>query len=143
VAQIRIAASDDEIRRCFPVMVQLRTHLAESEFVPRVRRQEEEGYRLAFVEEGGRVKALAGYRYLENLSSGRFLYVDDLVTDQVERSKNYGAQLLGWLIEQASAAGCDNLELDSGVQRFRAHQFYLRHKMIISSHHFRLGLRDS
>ena len=30
----------------------------------------------------------------------------------------------------------------SGVQRFGAHRFYLRHGMNITSHHFQLELRD-
>lgn len=32
------------------------------------------------------------------------------------------------------------LHLDSGVQRYGAHRFYLRHGMDITSHHFRLVL---
>jgi hypothetical protein len=32
--------------------------------------------------------------------------------------------------------GCRQLELDSGVQRFGAHRFYLREGFDISSHHF-------
>jgi hypothetical protein len=33
--------------------------------------------------------------------------------------------------------------LDSGVQRFGAHRFYLRRRMDITSHHFALDLRQS
>jgi hypothetical protein len=48
--------------------------------------------------------------------------------------------LFDWLVGEARAAGCQSLELDSGVQRFDAHRFYLRNRMAISSHHFRLAL---
>src|SRR5437764_5399175 len=98
---VRIAESDEDIRRCFAVMRQLRLDLIESEFVPRVRRQGQAGYRIAFVEDDGRVTAVAGYRYLESLSSGKFLYVDDLVTDENQRSKNYGKVIFDWLTAQA------------------------------------------
>jgi GNAT superfamily N-acetyltransferase len=104
MATARIAASDDEIRRCFPVMSQLRTHLVEAEFVARVRLQEREGWRLAYVEDGGRVRSVAGFRYLENLAAGRVLYVDDLVTDSGERSKGNGQALIDWLIDVGDAA---------------------------------------
>ena len=40
------------------------------------------------------VLAVAGFRALENLSAGRVLYVDDLVTDEARRSAGHGAQLL-------------------------------------------------
>jgi hypothetical protein len=66
-----------------------------------------------------------GYRIMESLYAGRFCYVDDLVTDQTARSLGYGGALFDWLVAEARAAGCGRLELDSGVQRFDAHRFYL------------------
>jgi hypothetical protein len=48
--------------------------------------------------------------------------------------------LLDWLVEQARLHGCENLELDSGVQRFDTHRFYFRKRMHISSYHFRLQI---
>jgi len=137
---IRIAESDDEIARCFAVMQQLRTHLVEGEFVPTVRRQQINGYRLVYLEERGQVRSVAGYRLIENLANGRILYVDDLVTDAACRSQGYGKALLAWLVQRAREHGCRTLELDSGVQRFDAHRFYLANGMVISSYHFRLKL---
>ena len=138
---VRLAETDDEIRSCFPVMSQLRPHLAAEDFVPRVRRQQVSGYRLAFLEDAGRVAAVAGFRLLENLAWGRFLYVDDLVTDADSRSAGHGERLLAWLVAEAERNGCDGFHLDSGVQRFGAHRFYLRHRMDITSHHFARKLK--
>ena len=107
-------------------------------FVDQVMRQQKEGYSLAFVEDDGQVRAVAGYRFLETLVSGKFLYVDDLITREQDRSRGYGGQLFDWLLEQARSHGCENLELDSGVQRFDAHRFYLVKRMNISSYHFRM-----
>jgi GNAT superfamily N-acetyltransferase len=137
---IQIADSDADVARCFPVMRQLRTQLSEDEFLSRVKRQQAGGYRLAFVESGGDVRAVAGFRMIDNLAGGRILYVDDLVTDSAERSRGHGRALLEWLADRAREEGCQNLELDSGVQRFDAHRFYLANRMVISSHHFRLKL---
>jgi GNAT superfamily N-acetyltransferase len=138
--RIDLARSETEIERCFPVMVELRPHLWRGEFVGRVRRQQKDGYQLAFLEEEGRVVSVAGFRMSERLVSGKILYVDDLVTAESERSKGYGEALFDWLVACARASGCEVLELDSGVQRFGAHRFYLRKRMDISSHHFRLKL---
>lgn len=137
---IRSAEADADIARCFPVLRQLRPHLEVDDFVPRVRRQMEQGYRLAYLEEKGRVAAVAGYRIGENLAWGRFLYVDDLVTDAAHRSEGLGGRLLEWLTDVARSAGCDQLHLDSGVQRVDAHRFYEAHHMEFASHHFRLNL---
>ena len=84
--------------------------------------------------------AVAGYRISECLSWGKFLYVDDLVTRETDRSKGYGATLFDWLIGQAVKEGCVQFHLDSGVQRFGAHRFYLAKRLDITCHHFALKL---
>jgi GNAT superfamily N-acetyltransferase len=62
------------------------------------------------------------------------------VTRAADRSRGYGDQLLDWLVDHACGLGCDQLHLDSGVQRFAAHRFYLRNRMDITAHHFALKL---
>ena len=84
--------------------------------------------------------AVAGFRLLEQLKAGLVLYVDDLVTDADARSSGHGEALLNWLVAYAREQGCAAFELDSGVQRYEAHRFYLLNGMVISSHHFRLKL---
>lgn len=134
---ILLAQTDDQIQRCFPVMVQLRPHLQASEFVTRVRRQmAESGYQLAFVETDNQVVANAGFRISECLSAGKYLYVDDLIVGEQSRSSGYGQQLTDWLIDHARDHNCDEFRLDSGVQRFAAHRFYFRQRMVISAYHF-------
>jgi GNAT superfamily N-acetyltransferase len=143
---LQLARSDADIQACFPVMSQLRPHLAAGEFAARVRRQMEQGYRLLSGSDerpgsdNRRVVAVAGFRLTEMLAWGKALYVDDLITDASERSKGYGEQLMQWLVAHAREAGCGELHLDSGVQRFDAHRFYLAQRMKISSHHFALDL---
>lgn len=140
VRTIQIADSDERISRCFPVMRELRPHLDEASFANRVRRQNRSGYVLAYLEEGGQVISAAGFRITENLVSGRMLYVDDLVTLEGHRSRSHGKAMFDWLTQRARDEGCNYLELDSGVQRFHAHRFYLANRMIISAHHFVLKL---
>lgn len=138
---IRPAESDAEVAACFDVLKQLRPSLRDADdLVVRVRRQESRGYRLVVSVDGDRVRAIAGYWLGECLAWGQYLFVDDLVTDDGERSKGHGDALLDWLVDLARARGCQSLQLDSGVHRFAAHRFYLRKRMAISSHHFSLDL---
>lgn len=133
---IHLADSDAEIAACFPVMRELRPHLDESEFVGLVRRLAAGGYRLAYLEQGGRPVVVAGFHTDENLAWGRFLYVNDLVTDPACRSGGLGRMMLDWLKQQAAESGCGQLRLDSGVQREAAHRFYEREGMDMVSLHF-------
>jgi GNAT superfamily N-acetyltransferase len=132
----RIADSDDEIANCFAVISELRTHLEESSFVDMVRGMQDDGYRLAYVEDSGTVVAAAGYRIHTTLFMGKNLYVDDLVTSEKSRSQGYGKVLIDWLRAVAVDSNCNYLHLDSGTQRHRAHRFYLRQGMDIASFHF-------
>jgi GNAT superfamily N-acetyltransferase len=137
---------DDEaaLAAAHPVMAQLRPHLERCEdFVAQVRLQMAEGYRLAAArDDAGAIRALAGFRIMTMLFRGRQLYVDDLVTDARVRSSGFGAALFDWLVAEGRRLGCRSLHLDSGVQRFDAHRFYLRQRMAIVGHHFALSLED-
>jgi GNAT superfamily N-acetyltransferase len=140
---IRLAETDADIARCFPVMVQLRTHLNAERFVTRVRRMQTEGYALALLEDDARVvRAAGGFRIRDMLAHGRTMYVDDLVTDAGSRSLGYGRMLLDWLVARARTEGCHEFSLDSGTHRHDAHRFYFRQRMRISSHHFSLKLAE-
>ena len=140
---IRLAETDAEIARCFPVMQQLRPHLLPEGFVARVRAMQAEGFALAFLaDEAGTVRAVGGFRVQDMLAHCRTLYVDDLVTDAENRSLGYGRQLLDWLVAQARAHECHLFSLDSGTHRHEAHRFYFRQRLRISSYHFSLQLAD-
>ncbi|CAA9440917.1 MAG: hypothetical protein AVDCRST_MAG78-2431 [uncultured Rubrobacteraceae bacterium] len=121
-------------------MRQLRTHLDEDEYLEKIKRMRRSGYRLAAATEGGEVQCVAGFRIVEFLAHGKFLYVDDLVTAVDARSEGQGERMLDWLAGVAREEGCGSLQLDSGVQRHKAHRFYFRKGMNISSYHFSKSL---
>jgi GNAT superfamily N-acetyltransferase len=138
---VRIAISIQEISNCFAVMSELRPHLSLAEFITQVDRQQQQcHYQLLYLQVDESIEAVAGFRVSESLAWGKFLYVDDLVTRANRRSNGYGSILFNWLLEYARTNGCQQLTLDSGVQRFAAHRFYLHHRMEITSHHFTLKL---
>jgi GNAT superfamily N-acetyltransferase len=134
------AATDAEVSATFPVMRQLRPHLGEEVYRRGVRRLRRAGYRLAFSAEDLEVRCVAGFRVVEFLAYGRFLYVVDLVSAEGVRSEGHGKRMLDWLIGVAREEGCSTLQLDSGVQRRVAHRVYFREGMKISSYHFSIAL---
>ena len=138
--KIQLAITDDAIDRCFPVMAQLRPHLARENFATQVRRQRAGGYQLAYLEDGDTIHTVAGFRVEEKLAHGVHIYIDDLVTDAQTRSGGYGAAMLAWLTDFAREHGCASLALDSGVQRGRAHRFYCTRGLQISSYRFQQAL---
>jgi GNAT superfamily N-acetyltransferase len=141
---IKNMISDHEIRMTYPIMSQLRNHLAEQQYTEAVKRQAQiAAYQLVALIEDGEVHCVAGYRMSECLAWGKFMYVDDLVTGKDTRSKKCGKQMMTWLHEEAKKHGCDELHLDSGVQRHGAHRFYLRERLDIVAYHFALNVHSS
>ncbi|MHB1608866.1 GNAT family N-acetyltransferase [Acidiferrobacter thiooxydans] len=132
---------EDGVRRCYPLMAQLRPHLAtEDEFVDRWRRQVAGGYRLLALLEGSRVIALAGFRVQENLVYGRFLYVDDLVTDGALRGRGHGEHLMARLKREACILGCGRLVLDTPLGNSLGHRFYFRNGLLATSLRFNIAI---
>ncbi len=134
---IKTAETLEDIQRCYLVMHQLRPNWSLDEFVSQVQLQiEKDSYKLAYLEEGGEVRAIAGFRFGNMLIRTMHMYVDDLVTDSRARSQGYGRALLEWLAQVARQNGCKQIDLDSGVQRLDAHRFYFREGFSNSSLHF-------
>ena len=138
---IKIAERDEEIGECYAVMSELRPHLSQDEFLAQVKRQmTESGYQLIYLTDESEVKAVAGIRIAEWLARGMSLDLEDLVATESDRSKGYGGQLLDWLFDYGRERGCTEIRLVSHVTRFRAHQFYLKKKMILDGHFFSMPI---
>jgi ribosomal protein S18 acetylase RimI-like enzyme len=128
---IRHAETEAEVAACFPVMVLLRPHLSGvEEFLTRVARQREAGYRLLAAWRDAAPLGLAGYRFEENLVRGKFVYVDDLVTAAEARRNRIGARLLDAVAAIGREAGCPHLVLDTAIDNVLGHRFYYRQGML-------------
>lgn len=139
--EIFLARTDAELMECFAVLRHLRPHLEADAFLPQVRRQEEQGYRVMALRHEGRVVSAAGFRRGEFLAWGRIVYVDDLATLPDARGRGFAGALLDRLIDLARREGCDALHLDTGYGRHAAHRLYLAKGLEMTSHHMRIDLR--
>lgn len=139
--KIKIAKTETEIRKCYGVMSQLRPHLSLENFVAQVNRQiENSNFQLVYLEDLDEIKAVGGIRIAEWLARGKSLEIEDLVSQENERSKGFGGELFDWIVEYAKNQNCAEVRLVSHVTRFGAHKFYLNKGMIIDAHFFSLAL---
>jgi ubiquinone/menaquinone biosynthesis C-methylase UbiE/GNAT superfamily N-acetyltransferase len=137
-AEEGIFCVEDEtgISACFSLMKQLRPHLKAEEFTQEVMAQMQEGYTLFAMRKASKTVALCGCRVKTNLAWRKHLYIDDLISSEDERSLGYGKEMMAYVIRFSKEKGCQEIHLDSGVQRFQAHKFYMREGFKIASHHF-------
>ena len=114
---------------------QLRPHLPEN-YAEKMRRVFAGGARMCVAVRDERVVGVAVHRVHENTVDGVQMYVDDLVSDEAQRSQGIGNALMAHLQRLAREAGCAKFNLDSGTQRQQAHKFYFREGMVVTSFHF-------
>jgi GNAT superfamily N-acetyltransferase len=125
----------DWLARAEALHRQLRPHLP-VDYAAKMQTVFAGGGRMRVATDGDRVQGVAVWRLVENTAEGRIVYIDDLVTDELRRSTGVGRTLFRSIEATALGLGCGKLTLDAGTQRQRAHTFYFREGMTITSFHF-------
>jgi len=138
MVEIKTAASESDLRKCYEVMNALRPHLTPENIVGILTGFIQRGYHLLFIQENGKAVCASGYRFTEHLHWGKAIYIDDLSTLPEARGKGYATKILEHIFEIARKENCDQVHLDSGcgANRFDAHRLYLNTGFNITSHHF-------
>lgn len=137
--EIKIA-SDAEISYCYKIMHQIREDLSQNDLEKLINEQIKNGYKLAYVIENNEVICVAGFNIKNKISIGKYLQIDDFVTNKSLESSKAAKSLLSFIKTYAKKEKCDSLHLDSSVNRHDAHKFYLSEDMKIDSYHFSMEL---
>ncbi len=75
----------------------------------------------------GAVIGFCAYAMVNNLwQEGYISFIYAMVIDEKQRGKGYGTQLIQEAIARSKKQGMKRVELDSGFQREKAHEFYLK-----------------
>ena len=126
-SEVRELLTTVEFREAYPVLSQLRDHLTEAAFLEQLDVMREDGYRLFALFEDGEVVAVVGLVVRRNFFCDRHVFVEDLVTDEDKRGEGNGSRLLEYVHEFAREQSCSYVELESGLWREEAHEFYEDH----------------
>lgn len=99
-------------------------------------KQIKDRFQVIYIGDENEVFAMAGFRTMEVIFSGKTLYVDDLITHPDHRRKGCGGTLLRWMIQYAKDNAYDHFSLDCGDERKNAHRLYLKHGLEGIGAHF-------
>lgn len=114
-----------DLKRCYPVMKELRPHLSFEDYVSIYQESHTaDGYQIVAVEIDSQIVAVMGYRFLSDFVRGKHVYVDDLVSTEKARSQGIGAELLKIAEKIAEENGCQSLRLCTGIENERGIKFY-------------------
>ena len=139
--KIKQIIDDRDLAYFSPIMMELRAHIGtHEEIIKRVRIQMNTGYCLLGYWENDLPAAVAGYRVQENLTHGKYMYVDDFVVSSIVRNKGIGSKLLDHLFHLASRENCNKLVLDSAMSNHLAQRFYYGKNMQATALNFSYDL---
>ncbi|MBJ7554357.1 GNAT family N-acetyltransferase [Marinomonas spartinae] len=142
--EVQYLEKNSDYASVLEVLLQLRTTYNVDSLSAQIDKQQSNGYQVVYVKSSEGVLAVAGFSVGEKLAWGKHIYIEDLVTNTEFRSRGVGKFLMDWFKSYALEKGCGQIHLDSGVQRFPAHKFYLREGFNIASHHFSMvGIQKS
>ncbi len=113
----------EEWRAAAPLILKLRPHLDEAEFIRRAQRQSFSGYEMVGAFHGDCLVGVLGMRPVHTLSRGPHLHIDDLIAEEAARRRGVGRALMNFAETDARARGMVAVSLDA---RPSAIPFYQR-----------------
>ncbi len=138
--EIKEAISKEDFLSCWEVVHELRPHLEKEQYLTLLLYMLDEGYKMIYIKDQGKVVSFCGYRKTTMLHRGRSIYIDDLCTLPEARGKGHGKTLLEHVIRESKKEELKSIHLDSGYNRHEAHRLYLHADFRITAHHFEMNL---
>lgn len=134
--QIKYLTTKSEMLAQLPLLQQLQPWLNENNMNEMLDDMLAHGYVMAGVFEREKCVAITGLWFITKLYTGKYMEIDNFVTDENYRSKGLGKLLTDWCIEEAKKKKCKYVMLDAYTTNHAAHKFYLREGFIIKGYHF-------
>lgn len=101
---------------------------------------DEGGWRMVGMFEDAQCVAAIMVHVGRRLYSGKFIRMDSMVIDEGLRGRGAGKKLVDWVVDEGKRLGCEKMMLDSYVENFDAHRFFLREGMAIRGYHINKAL---
>lgn len=133
-------ATEEEIKYCYEMMHQIREDLTERDFLSAISEQLKNGYKIVYVIQDEEIICIAGFTIGDKLSWGKYLFIEDFVTNKSIKSIEAAKALLDFIKIYAKQQKCNSIHLDSSIQKEEAHKFYLSQEMKIDSYHFSINI---
>lgn len=84
----------------------------------------------------GKLIGVFGLWFMTRHYAGRSCEVDHIYIEDELQGKGVGQELLRFIAEYATSKNCETLELNSYVENFRSHKFYMNLGYVIRGYHF-------
>ncbi len=133
---IREINSEKEMLSHFSKLKELSPYLTLSQFKVMLKDMLKHGYRMAGVYDTKKCVGISGFWISTKIYSGKYVELDNVITDKKYRSMGLGKMLCDWIIAVAKKEGCKTAMLDAYTHNAAGHKFYFREGFVIKGFHF-------
>lgn len=134
--QVKEIFTLEEMMEHLPLVQQLYPDLTQEKYASMLHEMIPNNYSQAVVFENEKAVALSGIWFNTKLWTGKYIELDNVVTDKNFRSKGAGKLLNNFATEKAKQLGCKYIVLDAFAENRDAHRFYFRDGYVIGGFHF-------
>ena len=96
----------------------------------------DQNYECFGIFESGKLIGVFGLWFMTRHYAGRSCEADHIYIEEEFQGKGIGQNLFDFIHEYASSKGCETIELNSYVENFRSHRFYMNRGYVIRGYHF-------
>lgn len=130
-----------EMQLLYPLVEQLNDDLEQEQFTIYLADMLENRYRCVGAWGEGKLLGAMGFWVSTRFWTGKFLEIDNVVTDEAARGRGIGAKLAKWVDEEAERLGCSRVIAAVYTRNNAAHRFYARERYDILGFYFTKKLR--
>ncbi len=134
--QLKEIFTPEEMLEHLSLVQQLYPDLTKQKYATMLRDMIPNNYSQVVVFENEKAIALSGIWVNTKLWTGKYIELDNVVTDKNHRSKGAGKMINDFAAEKAKQLGCTCIVLDAFVDNRDAHRFYFRDGYVIRGFHF-------
>jgi GNAT superfamily N-acetyltransferase len=126
----------EEMLQQLPLLQQLYPDMTKEKYETLLRDMIPHGYSQVVVLDGDKCVGLSGIWFNTKLWTGKYIELDNVVTDKNHRSKGVGKLINYFAAGKAKQLGCRYIVLDAFAENRDAHRFYFRDGYVIGGFHF-------
>ncbi|HIF6193373.1 TPA: GNAT family N-acetyltransferase [Vibrio parahaemolyticus] len=107
--EVQFLEKNSDYESVLAVLLQLRPNYNLDTLSAQIEKQQSNGYQVIYVKSSEGVLAAAGFSVGEKLAWGKHIYIEDLVTNALFRSRGIGQFIIDWFRTYALESGCEQI----------------------------------
>lgn len=118
--------SKEELSQAYEILMEIRDNQSLDDFCTMFYFMKEDGYKMVGLYDNNELITITNIKLDFSSYYGKYVYIYDLITKEDKRSQGFGKKMIKYITSLATSFDCDNIVLNSLIDKVEAHKFYQR-----------------